>query len=412
MRILLSDGSGLTARQVATILGRAGHHVEAVTAGRLPITRFTRHVRRLNVLPPFGSDPLGWFEALERLLARRPFDVLLPTQEQVAVLALRQSRLEAMGVQAPLPNFAALRQVQDKLAASETLRRIGLAQPSFAVASDQAEARAYLGPFPVYLKAPAGTASTAVRFARDRDEMRKGAEELAAANAFETGGILIQAAVKGPLAMVQAVFQHGRLLASHANLRVREGAGGGAAVKESLDIPAVRRDLGRLGAALEWNGALSLDAILTSEGPLYIDVNPCIVEPMNALASGVDLLDALLSVAFSEDADAQLTGRTGVRTHQGLLALLGAAGSGGRREVCKTLVDLAGQRGDFAMSTEELTPSQGDLMSLVPLGAVALAVLLSPASWRLFSHGAVSRYALAADGWRAILRAAQDGTAL
>jgi predicted ATP-grasp superfamily ATP-dependent carboligase len=36
--------------------------------------------------------------------------------------------------------------------------------------------------------------------------------------------------------------------------------------------------------------ALSLDLIVTDEGPLVIDVNPRLVEPMNALLAGVDLV--------------------------------------------------------------------------------------------------------------------------
>src|SRR6266487_5670778 len=62
--------------------------------------------------------------------------------------------------------------------------------------------------------------------------------------------------------------------------------GGVAAVKESIEHEAIRSDLLRLGEALGWNGALSIDAILTSDGPRYIDVNPRIVEPMNALLAG------------------------------------------------------------------------------------------------------------------------------
>ena len=34
MLILLSDGAGLTARQCATVLARAGHQVEALSSGR------------------------------------------------------------------------------------------------------------------------------------------------------------------------------------------------------------------------------------------------------------------------------------------------------------------------------------------------------------------------------------------
>jgi hypothetical protein len=59
--------------------------------------------------------------------------------------------------------------------------------------------------------------------------------------------VLIQAPVACPLVMVQAVFCHGRLVAGHANLRMREGARGGASHKQSVDLPEIRKHLQALG---------------------------------------------------------------------------------------------------------------------------------------------------------------------
>src|SRR5262245_11019615 len=122
MRVLLSDGSGLTARQVATQLAVAGHHVEVLTADSLALTRFTRHVRGCHRLPPYGPDPLRWLDAAVGVLRRGRFDVLLPTQEQVAVLARQGGRVTGLGVGLTVPSFASLRRVQDKIAAHTTLR--------------------------------------------------------------------------------------------------------------------------------------------------------------------------------------------------------------------------------------------------------------------------------------------------
>jgi len=58
MRILLSDGAGLTARQCATLLSIAGHEVEALSAEPLCLCRFTRHVRRVHRVPGYGWDQL------------------------------------------------------------------------------------------------------------------------------------------------------------------------------------------------------------------------------------------------------------------------------------------------------------------------------------------------------------------
>src|SRR5262249_39631668 len=109
MRILLSEGSGLTSRQVATRLGKLRHPVELLSSSALPLTRFTRHVRQVHRVPRFGRDPLGWFEAANAVSNARAMDVLFPTQEQVAILSVYQ---RALGVATVVPPFASLRRVQ------------------------------------------------------------------------------------------------------------------------------------------------------------------------------------------------------------------------------------------------------------------------------------------------------------
>ena len=126
MRVLLSEGSGLTSRQVATRLGALGHHVEILSSTPFCLTRFTRHVRALHEVPRFSDDPLQWFYVADRIAKARAIDVLLPTQEQVAVLSALRARLEVATV---VPDFAALHRVQDKIEAWRTLHAAGVPQP-------------------------------------------------------------------------------------------------------------------------------------------------------------------------------------------------------------------------------------------------------------------------------------------
>ena len=142
MLILLSDGAGLTARQCATVLARAGHRVEALSPAGLCLCRMTRHVRRVHDVPALGRDPSGWLEAALDVAARRGADVLLPVQEQVAVMALARDRIEAAGLATAVPGFAALAQVQDKVSAFRTLARAGVPQPPAVVAATAAEVEA------------------------------------------------------------------------------------------------------------------------------------------------------------------------------------------------------------------------------------------------------------------------------
>ena len=397
LRVLLSEGSGLTSRQVATRLGALGHHVEILSSTPICLTRFTRHVRALHRVPRFADDPLAWFDAAKRIATANAIDVLFPTQEQVAVLSALHSRLQVATV---VPDFAALKRVQDKIEAWRTLNEIGVPQPdSFVVRGKDDLARAVR--FPVFVKRPISTASTGVRRASAADELVTAATALG----LGSGELLVQTQAEGPLAMVQALADHGRLVAHHANLRVAEGIGGGAAIKESVVLPTLAGHLERLVQALGWHGPISMDVIVTDAGPLVIDVNPRLVEPVNAYLAGVDLVGAMLELAQNRHPAAVPVGRPGVRSCQLLLGVLGAAEHGSRRAMLAELIDAARHRGAYQGAVEELTPVGGDPIAAFPVVIAVLATAIKPSLWRLFHAGATGPYSLTPEAWRSIIAA-------
>jgi hypothetical protein len=411
MRVLLTDGSGLTARQVATQLSLAGHVVEVLSPDPFSLTRFTRHVRRLHRVEPFGSAPFAWMDTALGVYRTGGFDALFPTQEQVAVLSRVSGELRSSGVATAVPTFDALRKVQDKISASATLSELGLPQPHSTVVSD-AGALAAWDDLPAYVKIPIGTATTGVRHVKEPGDLEAVAATLEGDGAFSESGVLVQEPATGPLVMVQAVFREGALVASHANKRAREGVSGGASHKVSVDLPVIREHLEMLGGRLAWHGALSADVILTEQGPSYIDINPRLVEPGNAWRSGVDLVSALLNVACAKGAEpsgAQPPGRPGVATHQLILAVLGAAQHvGTRRAVLAELLSAGRRQGSYENSVEELTPLRHDLRTAVPVIAASSIAMARPASWKAFSSGAVANYALTPAAWREILAGAPN----
>lgn len=397
MRVLLSEGSGLTSRQVAARLGTLGHHVEILSSTPFCLTRFTRHVRALRRVPRFADDPMAWFAAANRVARLRAVDVLLPTQEQVAVLSALRSQLEAATV---VPDFAALRRVQDKIEAWRALDAIGIPQPTSVVVRNSNDLAA-IRQFPVFVKRPISTASAGVRRATTAEELA----DAAAALGLGAEELLVQTQASGPLAMVQALADRGRLVAHHANLRVVEGIGGGAAVKESIHLPKLEEHLQRLVQALDWHGPISMDVIVTDEGPLVIDVNPRLVEPINAFIAGVDLVGAMLELAQGGHPVAVPEGQAGIRSRQLLLSVLGAAEHGSRVAILRVLIDALRGRGDYKGATEELTPVDGDPIAALPVVLAVLATLIKPSLWRLFHAGATGPYSLTPDAWRKIVEA-------
>jgi biotin carboxylase len=301
--------------------------------------------------------------------------------------------------------FAALARVQDKVTARATLEAAGVAQPRSVVVRDRSDLDAWSA-YPAFVKAPIGTASSAVRRVEDRSELAAAVLSLLGSEA----AVLVQEGAEGTLVMAQSVFDGGTMIAFHANERVREGVNGSASVKRSMDLPELRAAMDRLGSRLSWHGALSLDAIVTADGPVVIDVNPRLVEPANAIAAGSDLVALLLGVATGTTPTQRGESRPGVTTHQLLMAVLGAAQhTGRRRAVVGEIAAALTHRAAYAGSHEELLPLRGDWRTLSLPVLATMATLVHPASYRWFAQGAVAGYALSAQGWRALSQSAPSG---
>jgi len=382
---------------VVARLGQLGHEVELLSSTWLCLSRFTRHVRRIHRVAPFGTAPFSWFEAARAIARDRKIDVFLPTQEQVAVLSAMGS-----GAVAPatvVPEFEALCRLQDKVSAYLTLKELGIPQPASVVAKDIKDLGRVTA-FPAFVKQPISTASMGVRKAPCEAQLSSAAKALG----LGAHRILIQVAAVEELAMVQALADEGRLIAHHACLRMKEGMGGGAAIKESVTLRDIRAYLEQMVGSLHWHGPLSMDVICTTRGPVVIDVNPRLVEPMNAYLAGIDLVSALLELACGRHPKAQGPSKPGTGTSRLLLAVLGAAErEHARPAVARELWRALAHRGEYANATEELTSIAGDPLAAIPVLAAAKATLLWPSLCRVFHSGAVANYSLTPRAWEEIL---------
>ncbi|MBX9777153.1 MAG: hypothetical protein K2Y71_22475 [Xanthobacteraceae bacterium] len=378
MRILLSEGASTSAREAITALGLAGHHVEVCDPDPHCLGRFSRFVRKFHRCPPLGTDPKGYLAFILERISGRQFDVLLPIHEQGLLFAKVQADIRRHAAVA-LPRFDSYLRAHNKLGFSEVLDELGLPQPPTRVVRGVAELMAAKR-FPMVLKVPVGTASRGTWMVTDDAALEIAVAEIEAMHGFDDA-LLVQDVVEGEPQQAQAVFANGELVASHAYRQVARGGGGGSSIKESVDHPVVRGHLSRIGEHLEWHGALSVDYIVEhgTGTPRYFDCNPRLVEPMNALFAGINLVDALLRVSRGEAAASAADSKAGVRTHLGLQALLGcAAREGSRLGVLRECWRLLTRRGPYAGSYEELTPVAIDWPSFVPPTVTALWLVVTP----------------------------------
>jgi predicted ATP-grasp superfamily ATP-dependent carboligase len=393
-KILLSEGSSLSARETITALGLAGHRVELVSAEPLCLGRFSRFVSRVHAAPASGADPDGYLAAVLETVKSQSIDALLPVHEQAYLFAAARQRLPS-GLGIALADFASFEQVQSKARLAELLARLSVPQPATSLVRS-AEEFARARPYPYFVKAAFGTASVGVwRIADDRESDAL-LLRLEPQKAFEEG-LLLQAAVDGALERTQAVFDHGRLIACHIYRQMAEGPGGGDVLKLSVVSEEVRSIVAHIGAALAWRGALSFDLIRESASgvPYFIDANPRLVEPMNAWLSGVDLPGALLAISLGEHPPVQPTGRAGVLTRLGLMGLMDAARRAHRRrDVLHEMILLAGNSGRYRGTQEELVPLWTDPCCIVPLAVVAAHLLRAPRATAGLSDSTIAAYSL------------------
>jgi predicted ATP-grasp superfamily ATP-dependent carboligase len=378
LRVLVCEGSSTSAREAITILGLSGHLIEVCDPNPYALARFSRFVEKFHRCPGLRDDPAGYLAFVEKLLAARHFDVLLPIHEQGFVLARVQQRLlDRVGL--ALPGFENYRIAHSKAGFSRLLDRWGLPQPATQIVTSESELRDVIR-FPSVLKTSIGTASRGVWLVHNAGDLEIALRDFDAGGAF-ADEVLVQEWVAGATEKAQAVFCRGRLVGFHAYRQIAAGAGGGDAIKQSVNRPALRAHVADIGGRLAWHGALSVDCIVgnNDDTPLLIDCNPRLVEPMSAYLAGIDLVGLLLRVSLGETPEALPESRPGVRTHLAMQALLGRALRGGsRRDVIREGWRLWGGREPYAGSTEELTPMRLDWVGAIPLAMTAITLLLTP----------------------------------
>jgi len=392
-KILLSEGSSLS-REAITALGLAGHRVELVSSNPMCLGRFSRFVNRVHRAPASGADPDGYLAAVINIVKTDKIDALIPVHEQAYLFAAARQQLPTdLGI--ALAEFEAFEQVQSKASLAALLTRLNIPQPKTDIVRSTDEFITER-PYPFFVKAAFGTASAGVwrvGDARQRDALLLQLEQH---NAF-ADGLLVQAAVIGALERTQAVFDRGRLVASHIYRQVVEGPGGGDVLKISVVSSEVRETVERIGQALKWHGALSFDYIRDEATKTlhFIDANPRLVEPMNAWLSGVDLPGALLQISLGETPPVQPEGREGVLTRLGLMGLLDAARQRNRRrDILREIGLMASGSGRYRGSREELVPLLIDPWCAIPLAVVVARLLRAPEAAARFSDTTVAAYSL------------------
>jgi hypothetical protein len=397
LRILLTEGSSLSARQTLYALGPSRPVIDVCDPRPLLcLARFSRYVRACYRCPSFAKDPAGYLRFLFHRLRTDRYDVLLPTHDQVYLLARFRDNL-AGRVRVALPAFEAVERLQSKAEFTRLLDDLGLPHPPTTFARSREELER-VADCPCYVKLAYSTAGCGVWSVRDPAGLRQVADRLER-EGFLDGRheILVQQPASGVLGVVQSVFQHGRLVAAHCYQARALGVGGSARARIGVSHPTVVEHLARLGARLNWHGALMLDYLYdpARSQPTYIDSSPRIGETFNATRSGVNLCDLLVRVSLGEDVDSPPSTRPGVQTHSVMMSLVALAAQRGKRgHLLAELARAWAGRGVYAHGEDELTRPRDDPPSLLPAAFVTGQLLLNPRAAERIVRRTVDNYGL------------------
>lgn len=395
LKILLTEGSSTSARQTLYALG-PHHTLDILDPSPLCQCRFSRYVRRWYRCPSYSLQPQAYLRYLIERLESEKYDVLLPTHEQVFLLARFRDELSRYAGLA-LPDFAAMDRLMSKAGFSRLLDELGLPQPQTEIVRDR-EGLLQPRPLPCYVKLPYSTAGQGVRVVGRVDEMAAVADEFARCGWLDgRTEVLVQQPAVGIKRSVTAVFQHGRLVGAHCDEALGIGVGGSTMALVGTRHPEVVEQVARLGSHLAWHGAMCLEYFYRSDtGQVqFIECNPRICETVNALLCGVNLCDILVRVSRNEQVAPREPRRQGIRTHQGFLILMALALDGaGRGRLLREILRSWGQRGLYRDSADELTRPREDWLSIFPALGVSLLLLCSPRAAQRLVSSTVANYSL------------------
>lgn len=410
LKVLITEGSSGSAKETLYSIGDR-YDIDLLDNNRLCQCRFTRFVRKVHRCPHFATKPDEYLKFLIQTVRAGEFDVLFPVHEQVYLLTRVREQLEKE-VAVALPDFETLRQMQSKSDFIRVLNELDIPVPQTKIIKHFDELSDF-DDFPSYIKLAHSTAGTGVALVNDPKELAEVAARFEREGRLtKDGEILVQKPAAGTMCVVQAVFQHGKMIAAHCAESLGRGVGGGQGLRVSASHPVVVEHVRTLGKHLGWHGALFFEYFYDRETgqPLFIECNPRIGETYNATLCGVNLCDLYVRIAMGEDvAPIDAPVREGVCSYSDFFMLLQQAICGAnRRTLFKESFQMLLSRGPYRDCVREITRPKEDPLSLIPAVATVAQLLVAPSLGRVIVNGTVGNYSLPQSGVEKI-HALSDG---
>jgi protein-tyrosine-phosphatase/predicted ATP-grasp superfamily ATP-dependent carboligase len=259
-------------------LGRAGMEVHAAPMDFTSPALRSRYLAASHYLPLWSGDGAAWRDAMEALLRRETFDIVIPcTEIGLLPLAAERARFGALARLA-IPDDAAIAALFDKAATRELARAHGVAVAEGATLGTGDDADALIARFglPLMLK-PRRSYTLHGLEARGKVETMREPEALAQALArIAPDDYLVERFFPGAGVGVSVLAHHGRVLLAFAHRRIRETSAGGSYYRVSIPAdPAMLAGCEAMLGALNYTGVAMFEfrQNLASGDRVLLEVN-------------------------------------------------------------------------------------------------------------------------------------------
>jgi predicted ATP-grasp superfamily ATP-dependent carboligase len=400
IKVLLSEGSSTNVREMITALGPLGYTLDICDPNPICMGRFSKYVHKVYRCPRSGDNPIAYLKFVIKLINEKRYDVLFPANEQAFLFSWAKDYLTPL-VGVAVSDFSDFKRLQTKSAFIHFLDENKLPHPRtrFVKTWDEIKEAVIFFGKPCYLKTDYGTASTGLWYIRTDQDLNSAKDILDQKRMLGRQlEFIVQEASQGNFEQLHSIFDHGTLLALHCTRRLQEGLGGGASVKVGVNRPIVRQNVENIGKTLKWHGSLSIDYFYNElDGKAYyIDANPRITEPMNAVVNGINLAEMQVKLSLGESIQIP-NDQIFNKSHSAIQILLAAASRRySRFDVLKELYLVITKKGIYENSQEGMTPVTKDFPSVVPLVAILLQLLYDPRSGQRLAQKTIANYSLGA----------------
>jgi predicted ATP-grasp superfamily ATP-dependent carboligase len=284
---------------------------------------FHSRYARSRIRIPHPSGNLERFTAaLQDILGRDQFDVVLPTNDYTT-LALTQIQHEipnSVGI--PVPGRKAIAISKDKQTTMEFAKRLGLPVPDTHCPRDPGELEkiAEIIAYPCVIKPRKGAGGIGMRKVSSKEELLTAYATYPplSDDVFDFSRPLIQEFIQGHVHEVCTLFMHGQpraMLTQQRLLQYPDGGGGGI-YNETTDEDDLKEMAISLLQALEWHGPAQVEFMRERRTgrPYLLEVNGRFWGSMDlAVAAGMDFPVLTCKMAARGDVETQLDYRVGLR---------------------------------------------------------------------------------------------------